>query len=260
MKLNKRTHKVVISLFLSATLQAKAPSHRQQYLHRFEHIAIKEMKRSGVPASITLAQGILESGWGKSPLSKSTNNHFGIKCHADWEGERHRTLSETSADVVKTTCYRAYANADQSYKDHTDFLLRNALYDPLFSTHDYRDWAEGLEKAGYAEDDNYAELLVNIIESNELYRYDVEIESPYSEDELKALPSAELLQLIRFALFGRPSKPLEQEIVEGSWSELTRTESKWFNMGLEQVAITETNRRRKTSAANTDFDLEDFLN
>jgi hypothetical protein len=209
------------------------------------------MRRSGVPASVTLAQGILESGWGKSPLSKSTNNHFGIKCHADWEGEKHKTLSETSADVFKTTCYRSYANAESSYEDHTNFLLKNALYRPLFSTKDYKEWAIGLEAVGYANDDKYAELLVDIIEDNELYRYDIELESPYSEDELRAMPTAELLQILRFALFGKPT-PLEQEIIEGDWAELTKSEEKWFDMGLQPITAVETKRRRKTNQADLD--------
>jgi flagellum-specific peptidoglycan hydrolase FlgJ len=251
MKLNKRSHKVIVSLLLSTSLNAKAPSYQQSYLTRFESIAIREMRRSGVPASVTLAQGILESGWGKSPLSKSTNNHFGIKCHADWEGEKHKTLSETSADVFKTTCYRSYANAESSYEDHTNFLLKNALYRPLFSTKDYKEWAIGLEAVGYANDDKYAELLVDIIEDNELYRYDIELESPYSEDELRAMPTAELLQILRFALFGKPT-PLEQEIIEGDWAELTKSEEKWFDMGLQPITAVETKRRRKTNQADLD--------
>ncbi len=246
MKFKNRTHKVVISLLLSASLNAKTPSYRHTYISTFEAIAIREMKRSGVPASVTLAQGILESGWGKSPLSQETNNHFGIKCHADWEGEKHKTLSETSADVFKTTCYRSYANAESSYQDHTNFLLKNALYDPLFTTKSYKDWAVGLEAAGYANDDSYAELLVSIIESNELYRYDIELESPYSADELCAMPRAEMLQILRFALFGN-APFIAQEVVEGEWTELTKAEKAWFNMGLQPIAINEQNRRRKTS-------------
>lgn len=242
MNLHKYSHKVVISLLLSSSLQAKMPAYKSAYLTRFEAIAIKEMRRSGVPASITLAQGILESGWGKSPLSRLTNNHFGIKCHADWEGERHRTMSETSADVIKTTCYRAYANAEQSYQDHTNFLLKNALYQPLFARKDYQSWAIGLEAFGYAQDDEYAELLVSVIECNELYRYDIELDSPYSEEELSKMPSHELIAFIRFALFGRNNK-LTQEIKEGEWAELNKEESKWFDMGLQPLVLEQ--RRRK---------------
>jgi flagellum-specific peptidoglycan hydrolase FlgJ len=259
MKLKKHSHKVVVSLLLSASLNASAkmPFFKQRYLTRFEAIAIREMNRSGVPASITLAQGILESGWGKSPLSVASNNHFGIKCHADWKGEKHKTLSETSADVFKTTCYRSYASAESSYEDHTKFLLKNALYQPLFSTNDYKYWAIGLEAAGYANDDHYAELLVNVIEDNELYRFDVIIDSPYSEDELRALPSVELLQLLRFALFGKPTE-LAPEVIEGEYSELTKTEEAWFDMGLQPIALTEQNRRRKFAKIE-DEDLDNML-
>lgn len=242
MKLKKHSHKVVITLLLSSSLQAKIPAYKNSYLSRFEAIAIREMKRSGIPASVTLAQGILESGWGKSPLSKSSNNHFGIKCHADWQGERHQTMSETSAEVIKTTCYRAYASAEQSYQDHTDFLLKNALYRPLFANKDYRSWAVGLEALGYAHDDNYAELLVSIIESNELYQYDIELESPYDEETLRKMPSYELLALIRFALFGENAN-LNQEVHEGEWRELNKEEEKWFDMGLQPLVFEQ--RRRK---------------
>lgn len=243
MKLKNHSHKVIISLLLSSTLQAKTPAFKNAYLHRFEAIAIKEMKRSGVPASITLAQGILESGWGKSPLTRVSNNHFGIKCHAGWSGERHQTMSESSAEVIKTTCYRAYTNAEESYKDHTDFLLKNALYRPLFSNRDYQSWAVGLESLGYAHDDNYAELLVSIIECNELYKYDILIDSPYNEQELMNLPTQELFAMIRFALFGEP-QTLSQEIKDVEWAELNKEEAKWFDMGLQPLVFEQ--RRRKS--------------
>lgn len=246
MKFRKRTHKVVVSLLISAsTLNAKIPNYKSSYLARFETIAVSEMKRSGVPASITLAQGILESGWGKSPLSHHTNNHFGIKCHADWKGDKHRTHSESSAEVIKTTCYRSYANAEQSYRDHTDFLLKQSLYRPLFTTHDYKDWAQGLEEAGYAHDDNYAELLTDIIETNELYRYDIELESEYSAEQLRAMHPEEIIRIIRAFLYGGPVKTaLSQEVVDADWSALTPEENHWFNMGMQCVAATEPNRRR----------------
>jgi hypothetical protein len=258
MTLKKRSYKVIVSLLLSASsVHAKTPVFKQHYLTRFEAIAIREMKRSGVPASITLAQGILESGWGRSPLSLASNNHFGIKCHADWHGEKHKTLSETSADVFKTTCYRSYTNAESSYRDHTNFLLKNALYNPLFTTHDYKDWAVGLEAAGYANDDKYAERLMDVIEDNELYRFDVELESHYSAEELLAMSQVELIQVLRFALFGKPTQ-LAPEVIEGEWSELTKTEAAWFDMGLQPIALNEQNRRRKTTKAEDD-DLDGLL-
>jgi flagellum-specific peptidoglycan hydrolase FlgJ len=259
MKLKKHSHKVIISLFLSASLQvsAKTPTFKSRYLTRFEAIAIKEMKRSGVPASITLGQGILESGWGKSPLSLASNNHFGIKCHADWNGEKYKTLSETSADVFKTTCYRSYTNAESSYRDHTNFLLKNALYKPLFSTNNYKDWAVGLEAAGYANDDKYAEILMEVIEDNELYRFDVELDSPYSEEELRKMPSFELIQLLRFSLFGNPTM-IAPEVVETEYAELTKTERAWFDMGLQPIALTEQSRRRKVQKEE-DENLDSLL-
>ena len=162
-------------------------------------------------------------------------------------------MSETSADVFKTTCYRSYVSAESSYRDHTNFLLRNALYRPLFSSHDYKDWAIGLEAAGYANDDEYAERLVDVIEDNELYRFDVVLDSPYSEEELRALPAVELIQLLRFALFGKPTQ-LAPEVIDGEYSELTKTETAWFNMGLQPIALTEQNRRRKGSKGQEDLE------
>jgi flagellum-specific peptidoglycan hydrolase FlgJ len=242
MNLKRYSHKVVISLLLSSSLSAKTPSFKNNYLTRFEAIAIKEMRRSGVPASITLAQGILESGWGRSPLAKTTNNHFGIKCHADWEGQKHRTLRETKAEIMKTTCYRAYDNAEESYKDHTDFLLKNALYEPLFEQKDYRSWAVGLEALGYAKDDAYAELLVSIIECNELYRYDIMLESPYSAEELSKMSSLELFSLLRFGLFGAETLP-SSGIIDIEWATLNKDEERWFDMGLQPLTYEQ--RRKK---------------
>ncbi|MCK4748576.1 MAG: glucosaminidase domain-containing protein, partial [Bacteroidales bacterium] len=130
--------------------------------------AIDEMKRSGIPASITLAQGLLESDNGNSTLSTRGNNHFGIKCHG-WKGK-----SIIHDDDEKNECFRKYKSARQSYADHTDFLMNSPRYSSLFELKqtDYKSWAKGLKKAGYATAPKYADLLVRIIEENELDRYD----------------------------------------------------------------------------------------
>ena len=128
----------------------------------------EQMLRNKIPASITLAQGILESGAGNSELVKKGNNHFGIKCHG-WTG---RTVHKD--DDAKQECFRAYNNAQESYEDHSKFLTKNKRYSQLFSLSitDYKGWAHGLKACGYATNPNYAPMLINLIELYKLYEYD----------------------------------------------------------------------------------------
>ena len=130
--------------------------------------AIKEMHRSGVPASITLAQGILESGDGNSALARYAKNHFGIKCHAGWTGGTF-----IQDDDAKDECFRKYKHVLDSYRDHSDFLQKKR-YASLFDLKitDYKGWAKGLKKAGYATNPKYPQLLIDIIEKNDLAQYD----------------------------------------------------------------------------------------
>lgn len=140
----------------------------EQYIHQYKETAIREMQRTGIPASITLAQGILESASGNSRLAKKGNNHFGIKCH-DWTGRR---IFED--DDLKGECFRKYRTADESFIDHSDFLTGKSRYASLFSLHpkDYKAWARGLKKAGYATARDYAERLIALIERYNLQQYD----------------------------------------------------------------------------------------
>lgn len=142
---------------------------RADYISTFSKMAVSEQKRSGVPASITLSQGILESGDGNSYLAREGNNHFGIKCHKDWKGERIY-----ADDDELNECFRKYKSVEESYRDHSDFLLRNSRYAPLFelNTKDYKGWAKGLKKAGYATNPKYADLLISLIEENNLHQFD----------------------------------------------------------------------------------------
>ena len=142
---------------------------REEYLDRYKHIAIDQMERYGIPASITMAQGILESDSGNSHLSRSSNNHFGIKCKRDWTGDR-----VYHDDDEKGECFRAYPSVEASYDDHAEFLDRQPRYDSLFaySSDDYRSWARGLKACGYATAPDYAERLVRIIEESKLYLLD----------------------------------------------------------------------------------------
>jgi LysM repeat protein len=127
------------------------------------------MNEYGIPASITLAQGILESGCGKSALAVEANNHFGIKCHKEWTGKTY-----TMDDDAKDECFRKYASAEESFNDHSLFLTTRDRYANLFTLDlkDYKGWAYGLKSAGYATNPKYAEILIRIIEENELYLYD----------------------------------------------------------------------------------------
>ena len=142
---------------------------RESYIEEYAQLAVSEMSRSGIPASITLAQGILESGNGQSELARKSNNHFGIKCHSDWKGAK-----VYHDDDAKGECFRKYNKPQHSFEDHTDFLMRGSRYAFLFELDpsDYKGWAKGLKKAGYATAPEYADRLIKIIEDEMLYRFD----------------------------------------------------------------------------------------
>ena len=156
-------------LTLSCSIFANAQSAQEKYISTYAEIAVQEMYRSGVPASITLAQGMLESGNGKSLLATKANNHFGIKCHNDWNGGR-----VYHDDDAKGECFRSYTHAHQSYRDHSDFLRYRDRYTFLFDLKptDYKGWAYGLKKAGYATDPSYPAKLIKLIEEYNLHQYD----------------------------------------------------------------------------------------
>lgn len=142
---------------------------RKEYIDTYSELAMKEMQRVGIPASITLAQGILESGDGNSKLAKKGKNHFGIKCHGEWEGKKMY-----HDDDKKGECFRVYSDAYESYVDHSEFLVNKQRYAFLFElkADDYKGWAKGLKKAGYATNPKYPKLLIELIEDNKLYEYD----------------------------------------------------------------------------------------
>lgn len=162
---------LLLSLSVAVFSQSKSGDIREAYIERYKDIAIREMKRSGIPASITLGQGMLESDNGKSPLAKSSNNHFGIKCHK-WTGDK-----VYHDDDAKGECFRKYKNPEESYVDHTDFLMATQRYGFLFDykSTDYKNWAKGLKKAGYATHPQYASMLIKVIEDNNLYYFDQEL-------------------------------------------------------------------------------------
>ncbi len=141
----------------------------EDYIAFFKAVAIHEMKLYGIPASITLAQGILESGSGKGRLARQANNHFGIKCH-DWTGPRIYHDDDRAQE-----CFRKYNDPSQSYRDHSLFLAKRKRYADLFKHKitDYKAWARGLKRAGYATDPQYPKKLISLIERYKLYRYDI---------------------------------------------------------------------------------------
>ncbi|QVY67388.1 glucosaminidase domain-containing protein [Polaribacter sp. Q13] len=139
------------------------------YIRKYAPISVKEMHENKIPASITLAQGILESGRGRSELALKSNNHFGIKCHTQWQGER-----VYHDDDEKGECFRKYQFVETSYDDHSAFLTERKRYSFLFNygAKDYKRWAKGLKKAGYATDKQYPNKLIRIIEDYKLYEFD----------------------------------------------------------------------------------------
>ncbi len=155
-------------LFCLFNLSVFSQMTQDEYIKAYASMAVKEMKRSGVPVSITLSQGILESNSGNSFLAKDGNNHFGIKCHG-WKGKEIY-----ADDDVANECFRKYESVADSYKDHSDFLRDNSRYHSLFDLEitDYEGWAKGLKKAGYATSPTYAEKLIGLIERHELNDYD----------------------------------------------------------------------------------------
>lgn len=161
---------ISIALFLvvNSTAQIRWNQNYQQYIDMYKDIAIEQMQRYKIPASITLAQGILESGAGRSELARNGNNHFGIKCNG-WTG---RTVYRD--DDARNECFRAYNSAYESYEDHSLFLVNRQRYRSLFNlkTTDYKGWAKGLKAAGYATNPKYAQQLIDIIQLYKLYQYD----------------------------------------------------------------------------------------
>ena len=161
---------VTISLFLSLSASAQVRWNQvyQQYFDQYKDIAIEQMLRYHIPASITLAQGVFESGAGKSELARRANNHFGIKCH-NWDGRRSYHDDDESNE-----CFRAYDSAYESYEYHSKFLVNGKRYSSLFDLKvtDYKGWARGLKAAGYATNPIYADKLIEIIQLYKLYEYD----------------------------------------------------------------------------------------
>lgn len=179
---------VLLFLFLTTDLlYGQLTDVRKDYIEKYADLAVREMKRSGIPASITMAQALLESDNGRSDLALSANNHFGIKCHLTWEGKRFYYDDDKEND-----CFRVYKNVRESYEDHSLFLMTRDRYAFLFELDptDYKAWAKGLKTAGYATNPRYADMLIKIVEDNNLYRLDHMIPSN-SKRSIQSLVSSE---------------------------------------------------------------------
>jgi len=158
----------VLSIVVSCVF-AQTKISVEEYINKYQKLAIEEMHKYKIPASIILAQGLLESGNGNSELARKANNHFGIKCKTEWTGGKYYY-----DDDAENECFRKYATAWDSYRDHSVFLVTREYYRSLFllDIKDYKGWAYGLKKAGYATEPRYAEMLIKIIEENKLYTLD----------------------------------------------------------------------------------------
>lgn len=172
--MNKYTRQTLVVLtgltvIWQASGQRKIASY-EQYIDRYNHLAVEQEKKYHIPASIKLAQAILESDAGRAKLAREANNHFGIKCHNNWKGKK--TYHD---DDLRNECFRTYGSVTDSYEDHSRFLAERSRYTKLFllNKKDYRGWAKGLQQCGYATDRAYANKLIKLIEDYELYLYDM---------------------------------------------------------------------------------------
>lgn len=161
---------MVASVVSKVNAQESYEARVAKYIEQYKDWAMAEQKRSGVPAAITLAQGIHETSAGNSELATNANNHFGIKCKKEWTG-----LTYTYTDDAPDECFRKYPSALQSYKDHSDYLAGSARYAALFklSSTDYTGWAQGLKRCGYATNPKYSSILIKLIEDYHLQDYTV---------------------------------------------------------------------------------------
>lgn len=194
---------LVVADFFAFSQNTQQKKETLDYIERYKDIAMEEMQKDKIPASITLAQGILESGNGQSKLAKQGNNHFGIKCHSDWKGKRMH-----QDDDAPNECFRVYDNAEDSYRDHSKFLKNGTRYKSLFelSITDYKGWAKGLKKAGYATLPTYATVLINLIETYDLQQYDqMVVSGKFKKKSPKAVEKP-----------AKPVKPAKNKKIKGN--------------------------------------------
>ncbi|MDR0796463.1 MAG: glucosaminidase domain-containing protein [Tannerella sp.] len=169
MKINSRFLFVIVLMAVNIFFaHSQRTANIDKYINTYKQLAIEQEQKYKIPASIKLAQAILESGAGTSYLSKEANNHFGIKCHVEWKGDRAYKDAE-----IRNECFRKYKSIADSYEDHSRFLIERSRYERLFTlkTTNYTEWAKGLQECGYATDKGYANKLISLIERYQLYQY-----------------------------------------------------------------------------------------
>ena len=223
---------------LQATTKVKVTSEIVlEYIDNFKATAKCNMLTYGIPSSIILAQGILESGAGTGPLSVQANNHFGIKCHKEWEGE-----SINHDDDKEKECFRKYTQASESYKDHSLFLTSRSRYAFLFKLekNDYKSWAKGLREAGYATDVNYPSKLITLIEKYELYRYD---------NEVLGIKNIERPPVIDTIISPAKEKIVTHQVAKG---DTLYSISKRYNIAIEDL-------RKQNSISNNSISIGQIL-
>ncbi|TDG37526.1 LysM peptidoglycan-binding domain-containing protein [Pedobacter changchengzhani] len=211
------------------------------YIDEFKAVAIEEMNASGIPASITLAQGILESGSGNSDLAKYANNHFGIKCTSDWKGKNY-----FRDDDQKNDCFRVYKDARESFRDHSEFLKRKR-YSFLFQLdkNDYKSWAQGLKTAGYATNPRYPDMLINTIEKYRLDQYDqseTEKQKLVREDRVFTQINANIpVENKKFKPVETPPAGAKPILADGTYTvvkgDTLYNISKRFNLTVDQLKV-----------------------
>jgi Mannosyl-glycoprotein endo-beta-N-acetylglucosaminidase/LysM domain len=193
----------VLLAFISFTASAQQSEAVLNYIYTYKDLAMAEMKRTGVPAAITLAQGIHESGAGMSKLVQASNNHFGIKCKSNWTGESVR-----HDDDARAECFRKYPKSEDSYRDHSDFLKNGQRYAFLFEIdpEDYVGWAHGLKKAGYATNPKYPQVLIKTIEDYNLQEY--------TSMALGRIPDAFNKELVAEEMGTQKAEPVTMQVKE----------------------------------------------
>jgi len=244
--MNQLILKTWVSLILVSTvsLTVFASAKADKYINEFSSIAESEMMRVGIPASIKLAQGLLESNWGHSTLATQANNHFGIKCGSKWVGkEMYRGDDDYGRDgKLMQSCFRAYDSAFESYMAHSDFLLRKR-YAGLFdlSTLDYAGWAHGLKNAGYATDPKYPQKLIQIIEKYELHKFDKEMNPIYVEE---AVVNNTTMPAVDISEYSKPTVSPEKVVIVARKGNRTNNR--------EEIKETRNDRIREEKIKNRD--------
>lgn len=227
---------------------------RKNFIEEYKDLAIKEMHLSGIPASITLAQFILESSWGKGELFTTSNACFGIKCKENWTGEEYYIEDDDreNGKIIKS-CFRSYPTVEAAFADHSDFLKNRHYYKPLFllDSHDYKAWAYGLKDCGYATDTNYSKSLIRLIETYGLHIYDYAVDNAKAqqvEPQENTRPNLVQTPMPRPSVSSPVARPMKSEATVNTALELVAPSYVTSYNPPNPQAITPITRRKKRRA------------